>query len=159
MSTLLDNRYELIERIGDGGMAEVYRAHDKMLDRFVAVKILHPQFTSDESFVTRFRREAQGAAKLSHPNIVSIYDVGSCDGKYYIVMEYIKGETLKDKIFEMFYIKHLKVKDIAEREKVSSAYITKVVKTDVRYKTEKAFRKNKSKEKRKLDQNKFNKQK
>ena len=81
MSTLLDNRYELIERIGDGGMAEVYRAHDKMLDRFVAVKILHPQFTSDESFVTRFRREAQGAAKLLHPNIVSIYDVGSCDGK------------------------------------------------------------------------------
>ena len=68
-------------------------------------------------------------------------------------------ETLKDKIFEMFYIKHLKVKDIAEREKVSSAYITKVVKTDVRYKTEKAFRKNKSKEKRKLAQNKFNKQK
>lgn len=98
MSTLLDNRYELIERIGDGGMAEVYRAHDKMLDRFVAIKILHPQFTSDESFVKRFRREAQGAAKLSHPNIVSIYDVGSCDGKYYIVMEYIKGETLKDKI-------------------------------------------------------------
>lgn len=98
MSTLLDNRYELIERIGDGGMAEVYRAHDKMLDRFVAIKILHPQFTSDESFVTRFRREAQGAAKLSHPNIVSIYDVGSCEGKHYIVMEYIKGETLKDKI-------------------------------------------------------------
>ena len=98
MSTLLDNRYELIERIGDGGMAEVYRAHDKMLDRFVAIKILHPQFTSDESFVARFRREAQGAAKLSHPNIVSIYDVGSCDGKHYIVMEYIKGETLKDKI-------------------------------------------------------------
>lgn len=98
MSTLLDNRYELVERIGDGGMAEVYRAHDKMLDRFVAIKILHPQFTSDESFVTRFRREAQGAAKLSHPNIVSIYDVGSCEGKHYIVMEYIKGETLKDKI-------------------------------------------------------------
>lgn len=98
MSTLLDNRYELVERIGDGGMAEVYRAHDKMLDRFVAIKILHPQFTSDESFVTRFRREAQGAAKLSHPNIVSIYDVGSCNGKHYIVMEYIKGETLKDKI-------------------------------------------------------------
>lgn len=98
MSTLLDNRYELVERIGDGGMAEVYRAHDKMLDRFVAIKILHPQFTSDESFVTRFRREAQEATKLSHPNIVSIYDVGSCNGKHYIVMEYIKGETLKDKI-------------------------------------------------------------
>ena len=98
MSTLLDNRYELIERIGDGGMAEVYRAHDKMLDRFVAIKILHPQFTNDESFIKRFRREAQGAAKLSHSNIVNIYDVGSCDGKYYIVMEYIKGETLKEKI-------------------------------------------------------------
>lgn len=98
MSTLLGNRYELVERIGDGGMAEVYRAHDKMLDRFVAIKILHPQFTSDEAFVKRFRREAQGAAKLSHPNIVSIYDVGDCDGKYYIVMEYVKGETLKDKI-------------------------------------------------------------
>ena len=68
-------------------------------------------------------------------------------------------ETLKDKIFEMFYIKHLKVKDIAEREKKTTTNITKVVKTDVRYKTEKAFRKNKSKEKRKLDQNKFNKQK
>lgn len=98
MSTLLDNRYELVERIGDGGMAEVYRAHDKMLDRFVAIKILHPQFTSDESFIARFRREAQGAARLSHPNIVNIYDVGESDGKYYIVMEYIKGETLKDKI-------------------------------------------------------------
>ncbi len=98
MSTLLDNRYELIECIGDGGMAEVYRAHDKLLDRFVAIKILHPQFVSDESFIERFRREAQGAAKLSHPNIVNIYDVGSCNDKYYIVMEYIKGETLKDKI-------------------------------------------------------------
>lgn len=98
MATLLDNRYELLERIGDGGMAEVYRAHDKMLDRYVAIKILHPQFTNDDSFVTRFRREAQSAAKLSHPNIVNIYDVGCCDGKYFIVMEYIKGETLKDKI-------------------------------------------------------------
>ena len=98
MSTLLNNRYELLERIGDGGMAEVYRAHDIQLDRFVAVKILHPQFTNDESFVERFRREAKGAARLSHPNIVNIYDVGCSDGRYYIVMEYIKGETLKEKI-------------------------------------------------------------
>ncbi len=98
MSTLLNNRYELLERIGDGGMAEVYRAHDTQLDRFVAIKILHPQFTNDESFIERFRREAKGAARLSHPNIVNIYDVGASDGKYYIVMEYIKGETLKDKI-------------------------------------------------------------
>lgn len=98
MSTLLNNRYELLERIGDGGMAEVYRAHDTQLDRFVAVKILHPQFTNDESFIERFRREAKGAARLSHPNIVNIYDVGCSDGRYYIVMEYIKGETLKEKI-------------------------------------------------------------
>ncbi len=98
MSTLLNNRYELLERIGDGGMAEVYRAHDTQLDRFVAIKILHPQFTNDESFIERFRREAKGAARLSHPNIVNIYDVGASDGKYYIVMEYIKGETLKEKI-------------------------------------------------------------
>lgn len=98
MSTLLDNRYELIECIGDGGMSKVFRAHDKVLNRFVAIKILHPQFTGDETFVSRFHREAQGAAKLSHSNIVNIYDVNSCDGQYYIVMEYIKGETLKDKI-------------------------------------------------------------
>jgi len=94
----LDNRYTVLERIGGGGMADVYRAHDKLLDRSVAVKVLRSQFTDDEEFVTRFRREAQAAARLSHPNIVNIYDVGRDEDAYYIVMEYISGETLKDRI-------------------------------------------------------------
>lgn len=94
----LDNRYTILERIGGGGMADVYRAHDQLLDRSVAVKVLRSQFTNDDDFVTRFRREAQAAAKLSHPNIVNIYDVGRDEDVYYIVMEYISGETLKDRI-------------------------------------------------------------
>ncbi len=94
----LDNRYTILERVGGGGMADVYRAHDKLLDRSVAVKVLRSQFTDDDEFVTRFRREAQAAARLSHPNIVNIYDVGRDDDSYYIVMEYISGETLKDRI-------------------------------------------------------------
>lgn len=94
----LDNRYTIMEHIGGGGMADVYRAHDKLLDRSVAVKILRSQFTNDEEFVTRFRREAQAAARLSHPNIVNIYDVGRDEEIYYIVMEYISGETLKERI-------------------------------------------------------------
>lgn len=94
----LDKRYTILERIGGGGMADVYRAHDKLLDRSVAVKVLRSQFTSDEEFVSRFRREAQAAARLSHPNIVNIYDVGCDEDIYYIVMEYISGETLKERI-------------------------------------------------------------
>lgn len=94
----LDNRYTILEHIGGGGMADVYRAHDQLLDRSVAVKILRSQFTNDEDFVSRFWREAQAAARLSHPNIVNIYDVGNDDDTYYIVMEYISGETLKDRI-------------------------------------------------------------
>ncbi|MDF2568924.1 MAG: prkC [Sporomusa sp.] len=98
LNRTLDDRYTILERIGGGGMADVYRAHDKLLDRSVAVKVLRSQFTDDEEFVSRFRREAQAAARLSHPNIVNIYDVGLDDQAYYIIMEYISGETLKDKI-------------------------------------------------------------
>ncbi len=94
----LDKRYTILEHVGGGGMADVYRAHDKLLDRSVAVKVLRSQFTNDEEFVARFRREAQAAAKLSHPNIVNIYDVGHDEDTYYIVMEYICGETLKERI-------------------------------------------------------------
>jgi len=94
----LDQRYTVVEYIGGGGMADVYRAHDKLLDRFVAVKILHPQFANDEQFVARFRREAQAAARLSHHNIVNMYDVGQDNNVHYIVMEYISGETLKERI-------------------------------------------------------------
>ena len=92
---ILGNRYEIIEEIGRGGMALVYKAKCSLLDRTVAVKVLQPQFADDPEFVRRFRREAQAAASLSHPNIVSIYDVGEENGIHYIVMEYIKGETLK----------------------------------------------------------------
>lgn len=85
----LDNRYTILERIGGGGMADVYRAHDKLLDRSVAVKVLRSQFTSDDEFVTRFRREAQAAARLSHPNIVNIYDVGCDEDIYYLSLIHI----------------------------------------------------------------------
>ena len=94
----LDKRYTILEHIGGGGMADVYRAHDKLLDRSVAVKVLRSQFANDEEFVARFRREAQAAARLSHHNIVNMYDVGQDAEVHYIVMEYIKGETLKDRI-------------------------------------------------------------
>jgi len=92
----LGGRYQLLERIGGGGMAIVYKAKDLVLHRQVAVKLLRPQFGTDEDFVQRFRREAQAVASLSHPNIVSVYDVGQEDETYYMVMEYIEGCTLKE---------------------------------------------------------------
>ncbi|HWR31032.1 MAG TPA: protein kinase, partial [Negativicutes bacterium] len=95
---LLDGRYRLLERIGGGGMAEVYLAEDVLLTRRVAVKILRSQFIGDDDFVTRFRQEARAAARLSHPNIVSIFDVGCEADTHYIIMEYVAGETLKDLI-------------------------------------------------------------
>ncbi|QAT61555.1 Stk1 family PASTA domain-containing Ser/Thr kinase [Acidilutibacter cellobiosedens] len=97
---LLGGRYEIIEKIGGGGMALVYKARCRLLDRYVAIKVLREEFTSDEEFIRKFRRESQAAAKLSHPNIVSIYDVGVEGDIYYIVMEYIKGKTLKEVIRE-----------------------------------------------------------
>lgn len=96
----LGGRYEIIERIGGGGMALVYRANDILLNRNVAVKVLRQQFVHDEEFVRRFRREAQAAASLSHPNIVSVYDVGQQDDTHYIVMEYVEGQNLNDIIKE-----------------------------------------------------------
>jgi serine/threonine-protein kinase len=92
----LAGRYRLIAHIARGGMADVFEAHDVMLGRRVAVKILHQQFSTDETFVTRFRKEAQAAANLSHPNIVSIYDWGEDEDTYFIVMELIKGRSLRD---------------------------------------------------------------
>ena len=97
---LLGNRYEIIEEIGSGGMATVYKATDKVLKRYVAVKILRDEFTTDEEFIKRFEVEAQSAARLTHPNIVSIYDVGVEENLYYIVMELIQGKTLKEIIVE-----------------------------------------------------------
>ena len=98
---ILGNRYEIIEKIGGGGMALVYKAKCRLLNRFVAVKILRPEFTSDDEFINKFKRESQAAASLSHPNIVNIYDVGNDENDvYYIVMEYVKGRTLKQIIKE-----------------------------------------------------------
>ncbi|SEF67764.1 serine/threonine protein kinase [Caloramator fervidus] len=103
---ILNNRYILLEKIGDGGMALVYKAKDFTLNRYVAVKILRPEFATDFEFVSKFKRESLAAASLSHPNIVSIYDVGEDEGLNYIVMEYIKGKTLKDYIKEKGKIKY-----------------------------------------------------
>ena len=95
---VLSGRYELEEKIGSGGMAEVYKAHDRLLARPVAVKILHEAYRADVEFIERFHREAKSAARLSHPNIVSIYDVGVAGNDHYIVMEYVQSSTLKKKI-------------------------------------------------------------
>ena len=97
---VVGNRYEILEKIGNGGMATVYNAQDQVLKRYVAVKVLREEFTTDEEFIRRFNTEAQSAASLAHPNIVSIYDVGTEGNIYYIVMELIQGKTLKEIINE-----------------------------------------------------------
>jgi serine/threonine-protein kinase len=94
-SSKINDRYQIIRTLGEGGMANVYLAHDTILDRNVAVKILRGDLASDDKFVRRFQREALSASSLSHPNIVEMYDVGEDDGQYYIVMEYVEGKTLK----------------------------------------------------------------
>lgn len=91
----LADRYEIIEQIGNGGMSDVYKAKCHKLNRFVAIKVLKPEYSEDKSFVSKFRAEAQSAAGLTHPNVVNVYDVGDEDGVYYIVMELIEGITLK----------------------------------------------------------------
>ncbi len=96
--TMLSGRYEIIELVGSGGMSEVYKAKCHVLNRYVAIKVLKPEFSSDVNFVTKFRIEAQSAAGLSHPNIVNVYDVGEDGGIYYIVMELVEGITLKEYI-------------------------------------------------------------
>lgn len=95
---LIDDRYKIIKSIGEGGMANVYLAYDTILEREVAVKILRGDLAEDDKFVRRFQREANSASSLKHPNIVEVYDVGEDDGKYFIVMEYINGKTLKSLI-------------------------------------------------------------
>lgn len=97
---IIGNRYEIIERVGSGGMATVYKARDTILNRYVAVKVLRDEFTTDEEFIKRFNTEAQSAARLTHPNIVSVFDVGQEYNIYYIVMELIQGKTLKQIISE-----------------------------------------------------------
>ena len=91
----INDRYEIIEKVGTGGMADVYKAMDKRLNRFVAIKVLKQEFSTDTKFVTKFRAEAQSVAGLSHSNIVGVYDVGDENGLHYIVMELVEGITLK----------------------------------------------------------------
>src|SRR6476660_5612743 len=92
---VLSDRYELEELVGTGGMSSVFRAHDRLLDRKVALKVLHEQYAADADYVERFRREARSVAALSHPNIVTVIDRGEHGGRQYIVFEYIEGENLK----------------------------------------------------------------
>ncbi|MCD4714456.1 MAG: Stk1 family PASTA domain-containing Ser/Thr kinase [Clostridiales bacterium] len=101
IGSILSNRYEIMEVLGTGGMATVYKGKDLILNRMVAVKILKTEFNSDEEFVNKFKKESQAAAKLSHPNIVNIFDVGFSDDHHYIVMELVSGNTLKDYLVHM----------------------------------------------------------
>src|ERR1700730_8756928 len=95
MGALIDDRYKVVSRLGAGGMADVFLAEDQQLGRKVALRLLHRRFAEDPGFVERFRREAQAAAGLQHPNVVSVYDRGAYDDTYYIAMEYLPGRTLK----------------------------------------------------------------
>jgi tRNA A-37 threonylcarbamoyl transferase component Bud32 len=95
---LIADRYELVELIGKGGMSSVFKAHDRMLDRTVAIKVLHPHYTDDEEYVERFRREARAVAQLSHPNIVTVIDRGEDERRQFIVFEFVEGENLKQRL-------------------------------------------------------------
>ena len=118
-SRILAGRYELLDKIGEGGMAVVFKARDRLLSRFVAIKILRPEYTKDMMFIESFRRESQNAASMSHPNIVNIYDVGREGNIHYIVMELIEGRALSDYIHEQGPMAYPKV--IALSKQIASA--------------------------------------
>ena len=133
-SRLLSGRYELLEKIGDGGMAVVYKGKDKLLNRYIAVKILRPEFTKDATFVENFKRESQAAAGLSHPNIVGVYDVGREGNINYIVMELIEGRALSDIIEEEAPMDYRKVIDITKQvaAALKVAHRNKIIHRDVK---------------------------
>ncbi|MBQ6151804.1 MAG: Stk1 family PASTA domain-containing Ser/Thr kinase [Mogibacterium sp.] len=133
-SRILSGRYELLEKIGDGGMAVVYKGKDKLLNRFVAVKILRPEFTKDATFVENFKRESQAAAGLSHPNIVGVYDVGREGNINYIVMELIEGDTLNKIIEKEAPMDYRKVIDISKQvaSALRIAHKNKIIHRDVK---------------------------
>lgn len=108
----INDRYQIIKTLGEGGMANVYLAHDTILDRDVAVKVLRGDLATDEKFIRRFQREALSASSLSHPNIVEMYDVGEDDGQYYIVMEFVDGKTLKQVLKQRGHLSVTEVIDI-----------------------------------------------
>src|SRR5579863_5652755 len=113
VGTLIDARYRVLSRLGSGGMADVFLAEDQQLGRKVAVKLLHRRFAEDPDFVERFRREAQAAAGLQHPNVVGVYDRGAFDGTYYIAMEYVPGRSLKQLIRQEAPLDPIRAIDIA----------------------------------------------
>ena len=134
VGTVLGNRYNILSEIGSGGMARVYKAQDKYLQRYVAVKILRDEFKDDVDFLKRFEIEAQAAASLTHPNIVQIYDVGTDNGNYYIVMELVEGITLKDYINEMGVLDWREAVSITIQicSALSKAHSRKIVHRDIK---------------------------
>src|SRR5437867_7175656 len=131
---VLAGRYEIESVLGRGGMARVFLGTDRVLGRRVAVKVLSSQFAHDESFVARFRREAQSAASLNHPNVVSVFDTGSDNGTHFIVMEYIQGKTLAEVIKEEAPLPPERAARVAEdvAEALSFAHEAGIVHRDVK---------------------------
>ncbi|MFE8699028.1 Stk1 family PASTA domain-containing Ser/Thr kinase [Cytobacillus sp. FJAT-54145] len=134
MGKRLSGRYKILDMIGGGGMANVYLAHDMILDRDVAVKVLRLDFANDEELIKRFHREAQAATSLAHPNIVSIYDVGEEDSIYYIVMEYVDGQTLKQYIQQHSPVRVEVALDILKQltSAISNAHQNHIVHRDIK---------------------------
>ncbi|MEX1105167.1 MAG: protein kinase, partial [Ilumatobacteraceae bacterium] len=131
---VLNDRYEIQNRIGRGGMADVFLARDVLLDRPVAIKVLFPEFATDPNFVERFRREAQSAANLNHPNIVSVYDWGKYSNTYYMAMEYVQGRTLADILKANGHVSSVQAAEIASEvaAALSFAHRNGVVHRDIK---------------------------
>lgn len=134
MTEMFDNRYEIIRRLGSGGMADVFLARDTHLGRQVAIKTLYKRYADDDEFVARFRQEAQSAAGLNHPHIVSIYDRGEAEGTYYIAMEYLEGTSLKQVIAEKGVLEPALAIDISEQilQALQFAHENKVIHRDIK---------------------------
>ncbi|MBQ3920753.1 MAG: serine/threonine protein kinase, partial [Firmicutes bacterium] len=133
-SRVLAGRYELLEKIGEGGMAVVFKSRDRLLSRNVAIKILRPEYTKDEAFIESFRRESQVAAGLVHANIVNIFDVGKEGNIYYIVMELIDGKPLSDIIRDEAPLEPRRAVDIAKQvaSALSMAHKHQLIHRDVK---------------------------
>ncbi len=131
---VFNNRYQITERIGIGGMAEVYRAQDNVLGRLVAVKVMLPQYAADPNFTQRFKQEAAAAANLQSPYIVNVYDWGQDDGTYYIVMEFVRGTDLKTAIIERGAINQRKVAEIGSQvcQALSVAHGLDIIHRDIK---------------------------
>ena len=133
-SKLLLGRYEILEKIGEGGMAIVYKAKDRLLNRYVAIKILRPEFTKDDQFIENFRKESQAAAGLSHPNIVNVYDVGKEGNINFIVMELIDGKPLSQLIEEKGKLNYKEAINITRQvaSALSLAHKNQIIHRDVK---------------------------